>query len=130
MKNTNQTTNSNLSLEWSVTDEKLNKSEKLNFQFSKHSYQRSQERNISSDRITTAIEYGKEFFKQGLIFYVLGENNLPKGLSPKERKKYKNLVVVVAGDDNTIVTCYRSKNPFKHVKMKRKELNTSYKYAA
>ena len=75
------------SLTWEVKDEDLNKSETLSFIHSQHSLQRATERNINPQNIAIAIEYGTAFFKQGLIFYVLGENNLPNALSQKIRKK-------------------------------------------
>lgn len=33
-----------------------------------------------------------------------------------------NTVVIVSGDSNQIITCYRSKNPFKNIKTKSKIL--------
>lgn len=109
---------------WEVIDEKLNKSELLSFNHSQHSLERAYQRNINNQNIAVAIEYGKGFFKQGMIFYVLGENSLPKNI--KCNQKTKNLVVVVAGNSNTIITCYRAKNPFKHVKKKQRNLVASY----
>lgn len=127
MKNVIQTENAqSLDLSREVKDEELKKSETLNFHHTYHSLTRAKQRNIYSKNISIAIEYGQEFFKQGLVFYVLGENNLPKNISHSERKKYENIVVVVSGDSNTILTCYRSKNPFKHIKKKQKNLSVEY----
>ena len=127
MKNLNQIENAqSLKLSWEVKDDDLKKSEILNFNHTQHSLIRASQRNIYSKNISIAIEYGQEFFKQGLIFYVLGENNLPKNITHSERKKYENIVVVVSGDSNTILTCYRSKNPFKHIKKKQKNLSVKY----
>ena len=109
---------------WIIKDEDLNKSETLRFSHSQHSFKRANQRNISSRNISEVIEYGKAFFKQGLVFYVLGEHNLPKSLNQND--KSKNIVVIIAGDSNTILTCYRSKNPYKHIKKKQKTLVKQY----
>lgn len=118
------------SVTWEVKDEDLNKSETLSFKHSKHSFERASQRHINDQNIALVIEYGTEFFKQGLIFYALGENNLPAGIKRKCGKKNMNIVVVIAGDSNTILTCYRSKNPLKHLKKKQKNLVTEYAYSA
>ena len=115
---------------WEVKDEDLNKSETLTFNHSYHSLKRANERNINPQNISDVIEYGKAFFKQGLVFYVLGEHQLPDALIQKGRSKSQNIVVVIAGDSNTILTCYRSKNPFKHIKHKQKHLSNRYPSAA
>ena len=107
---------------WEVKDKDLNKSETLTFNHSYHSFKRANERNINPENISDVIEYGKAFFKQGLVFYVLGEHQLPDELIQKGHDKSQNIVVVIAGDSNTILTCYRSKNPFKHIKNKQKYL--------
>lgn len=95
---------------------------KINFEFehSNHSFCRSCQRGISKQAISTALQFGESFFKQGLIYYVLGEN-MPAAIQ-KASEKFRNIVVVVAGDSNQIITCYRSNNPFKNIKMKSKRL--------
>ena len=111
---------------WEVKDEELNKSETLTFNHSEHSFRRVNERNIKSENIADVIEYGKAFFKQGMVFYVLGEHQLP---DTKIKDNSQNMVIVVAGDSNTILTCYRSDNPFKHIKKKQKNLAPKYSLA-
>jgi hypothetical protein len=118
---------SKTSITWQVTDISLEKSETLNFNHSQHSLERSNQRNISPNKIAQAIEYGTAYFKQGLIFYVLGDKSIPDYFTKKSKNNKANLIVVVAGDSNTILTCYRSKNPFKHIKKKQKNLTTHYR---
>ncbi len=128
MKNLNNSNTVNdLKVTWEVYDEKLNKKETLNFNHSTHSLTRSNQRNINAQNISDTIEYGTAFFKQGLVFYVLGDHNLPNSLI---QKNSKNIIVVIAGDSSTILTCYRSNNPFKHIKNKQKHLAERYSYAA
>jgi hypothetical protein len=119
---------SKTNITWQVTDKSLEKSETLSFNHSQHSFERSNERNIPPSKIAQAIEYGTAYFKQGLIFYVLGDKSIPNYITKRSRNNNSNLIVVVAGDSNTILTCYRSKNPFKHIKKKQKNIATVYTY--
>ncbi|MEJ7627303.1 MAG: DUF4258 domain-containing protein [Ferruginibacter sp.] len=102
----------------------------IDFQFthSRHSRRRSAQRGIKMNQLTLALQYGETIYKQGLIYFILGEDNIPDSLL-KNKDKLKNTVVVVAGDSNTVVTCYRSANPFKNIKLKSKKLY-HYGYAA
>jgi hypothetical protein len=61
-----------------------------------------------------------------MVFYVLGKNQLP---DTKLHDNSQNMVIVVAGDSNKILTCYRSENPFKHIKKKQKNLAPKYSVA-
>ena len=122
-----QKTNLDRVLKWKVFDN--NKTEEVSFEYTTHSKERSAQRNICSKKIEIVMDYGKTIFKQGLIFYILGYKNIPEVISPKERKKFKNLIVVVSLDSDKIITCYRSKNPFKHIKKKKKSIS-KYKKAA
>lgn len=106
-----------------VKDRQLNTVQEFRMTLTNHSTERMIQRSISSVAVKIALIYGKAFFKQGLIFYVLGEKNLPEKLHAQLRKKCKNLVIVVAGDSDEIVTSYRCKNPFKHIKKKTKRLS-------
>lgn len=105
-----------------IKDYKMNTLDDFQMTLSVHSTERLIERNISHGAIELALIYGKAFFKQGLVFYVLGEQNLPELVGAKTRKKCKNLVVVTAGDSDEIITTYRNKNPFKYIKKKSKRL--------
>jgi hypothetical protein len=115
---------------WLITDQETHQSERVSFEHTKHSKERSLQRNIGDRRIEMVLEYGEPIFGQGLIYYILGEKNIPDVIKPKEQKKYKNLVVIVSTDSAMIVTCYRSKNPFKHIKKKRKSINKQFNNAA
>lgn len=112
-----------------VTDEKNHKCEQMKFEHTEHSFNRSVQRGIDSKKISAAIEYGEDFYKQGMVYYILGEKNIPETLE-KERNSLKNIVVIISGDSNKVITCYRSKNPFKHIKTKSKRLYTNYNTAA
>lgn len=91
------------------------------FTHSLHSRRRSAQRSIGNSQLAIALEFGENIYKQGLIYFILGENNIPESLQ-KDKDKLKNTVVVVAGDSNQVITCYRSPNPFKNIRLKSKQL--------
>lgn len=100
----------------------------FNFSHTQHSNKRSCQRGINKDKIIIALVYGKATFKQGLLYYVLGEKDIPAHLQ-QEKNKFMNIVVIVSGDSNEIVTCYRSKNAVKNIKLKPKVLKKYLKCA-
>ena len=109
-------------LNWHIIDPITDKKYYVEYSKTRHFEKRICQRNFEDDLIKTVFDYGKTFFKQGLIFYVLGKNNLPKNLPNQKRKRYKDVIVVVCGDTSQIITAYRSKKPFKHVKKKQNRL--------
>lgn len=109
--------------------EENTRSTHLTLKHTRHSFKRASQRGLNAEKIAAALEYGETYFKQGLVFYVLGENNIPHHMQ-KESKTLKNTVVVVSGDNNQVITCYRSYNPFKHIRMKGKQLLTHELLAA
>ena len=105
-----------------IKDEKSKKKIKISYEHSCHSLRRADQRAISDEQIKYAISNGKEVYKQGFVFYIVGHNIL-KSISDKQLiKKLKNIVVVVANDSNIIITCYRNNSPFKHIEKKPKRL--------
>lgn len=118
-----------LEIKFQIEDLQENKCVLLKFSHTDHSLERSAQRGITPEMIYAVLEYGESFFKQGLVYYVLGADNIPKRFL-KEKNRFKNLVVVGAGDSNSIVTCYRAKNPFKLIKHKSKKLLTHRQMAA
>ncbi len=112
-------------LKYGIHFQEKNKSTELyveqDFRHTFHSFKRASQRGIMGDKIAVALEYGEHFYKQGYTYHVLGEHNIPDELQ-KDRKKLQNTVVVTAIDSNLVITCYRSKNPFKHIRHKPKTL--------
>jgi hypothetical protein len=108
-------------IRYRVIENDFRKGLDFNFSHTQHSNKRSCQRGINKDKIIIALEYGKATFKQGLLYYVLGEKDIPAHLQ-QEKNKFMNIVVIVSGDSNEIVTCYRSKNAVKNIKLKPKEL--------
>ena len=108
-------------IQYRVIDERSNNSLEFFFSHTTHSFKRSSQRGIDSEKIIVAIEFGEVFYKQGLQWHVLGAKGIPPYLEHK-KNQLMNTVVIVSGDSNQIITCYRSKNPFKNIKTKSKIL--------
>jgi hypothetical protein len=121
--------NGHLEICFRVIDEMNFKFIDFNFKHTSHSFLKASQRGISSKKLNAALQYGETIYKQGLIYFILGENNIPDSLI-KEKDKLKNTVVVVAGDSNKVITCYRSANPFRNIKHKSKRVFNNYVYAA
>ena len=95
--------------------------EKVTLHHTVHSRSRAAQRGIDHDRIDTVMVYGESVYKQGRIFMYLGKDQVPDHLA-RHRDKYANTVVVLAGDSETVITCYRCPNPAKHLRLKQKNL--------
>ena len=93
-----------------------------NFQHSVHSNSRANERDIRDEDIQVALNYSETFFKQGLIFHVVKDKLIPNNLPPRVSSRIRNLVVVIAGDEGRVLTCYRSHKAFARIKRKPKRL--------
>src|SRR5436190_430302 len=76
------------------------------FEHTNHSYLRACQRGLNQHKIAVALQYGETIYKQGLIYFVLGEDNIPESLC-KQKEQLKNTVVIVSGDSNQVITCYR-----------------------
>ncbi len=121
--------NQNRELSFKVATNKINATMEFKFKHTAHSYQRSCQRGLAKNKIIATLEYGEVVHKQGLIYYILGEKNIPDILI-KQKQKLQNTIVIVAGDSNQIITCYRSANPFKNIRTKSKELFKNFGNAA
>lgn len=116
-------------IDFRVEDKKSLNYIDFSFKHTRHSYVRSSQRGINSFKIKATLQYGDTVYKQGLIYFILGESNIPTALQ-KDTNKLKNTVVVVSGNSNEVITCYRSSNPFRHIKQKSSMLYKNYKHAA
>lgn len=110
-------------LYWNIEDPDTHKKYGIEYLKTKHLEKRICQRNFNDEFIQTVVDYGIAYFKQGLIFYVLGDKNVLSHLPIQQQKRFQNIVVVVASNDSHILTAYRSKNPFKHIKKKSKILS-------
>jgi hypothetical protein len=97
--------------------------QEFEFRHSAHSLERASQRCLNNFRIRIALVYGHSIRKQGYEYCILGEDRIPEELI-KYKDKLKNTVVVMDGNSETIVTCYRAKDPYKHIRKKSKTLLT------
>jgi hypothetical protein len=98
--------------------------QEFEFKHSGHSLHRASQRCLNNFRIRIALIYGDSIRKQGYEYCILGEDRIPDELI-KYKDKLKNTVVVMDGDSETIVTCYRANQPYKHIRKKSKTLFTN-----
>ena len=101
-----------------ITDENSGKQYNYSMMHSNHSKKRAAQRGFTETDILDALDYSEVIRKQGLFFYTVTNSKLPDALPEKRRKKLNNLVVVVSGDSDSIITCYKSRNNIKHIKKK------------
>jgi hypothetical protein len=116
-------------IKFEVEDEKTRQIQVVEFEQTNHCLKRSSQRGINISKIAITLQYGQTYFKQGLNYYILGEKDIPKFLK-KEKSHLINTVVITAGDSNQVITCYRSNQPFKKIKIKSNELYKKYKSVA
>ncbi len=100
-------------------DNKTGTTEEYTFSQTNHYIIRASQRAITYDKLKLVLTYGEPYYKQGLIYYVLGESSIPME-HKKDCSKLKNTVAIVDGSSDTLITCYRSKNAHKHIKHKQK----------
>ena len=100
-------------------DNKSGITEEYTFVQTKHCIARSCQRAITPNKLKLVLTYGEPYYKQGLIYYVLGATSIPEEYK-KDASKLMNTVAIVDGSSDTIITCYRSKNAHKHIKIKQK----------
>jgi hypothetical protein len=103
--------------------EKFNSKANINqiFIHSEHSRSRAAQRGIRNPWIEKVIIEGQLIYKQGLKFHFMTEKEL-RFQAPSMQDKLKNLVVVMAGDDNTVITCYKNGDAIGNIKRKSKRL--------
>jgi len=92
------------------------------FIHSLHSKKRASQRNIHEEAIITVIDYGRLFHKQGMRFFVAVDRDLPDWLTDEQRRQVRDLVVVLSGDENEIVTCYRNSRAYRYIRKKGRKL--------
>jgi hypothetical protein len=92
----------------------------LKFGVTDHVDSRMAKRAIKKEAVSIALLHGTQFHKQGLVFHVMGDNNLPYNLHPQVEKLCRNLVVVTDENSGCIITSYRNSDPMRYVKKKAK----------
>lgn len=106
----------------SVKDEKTNAFTAIELTHTKHSMKRTQQRGISREAILLAVLYGTCIEKQNFVFHVVRDKDIPQNLDNCQKEALRNLVVVLDKLEETIITCYRSKNAIRNINRKTKYL--------
>jgi hypothetical protein len=101
-----------------ITEVKSGKIFSYSMSHTKHSKYRAAQRGFSENDLLNALDFSEVIRKQGLYFYIVVNSRIPSSLPEKRKKKILNMVVVVSGDEDSIITCYKAKNNFKHIKKK------------
>lgn len=87
-----------------------------------HARVRMSQRGIGADQLQLAIRYGKKIYRQGMVFHVMRDKDIPDMLPPGKRSRLKRLVVITSGDDGAVITVYRSAGALKNIRCKPKTL--------
>lgn len=94
--------------------------------FTNHAKKRLAQRGISVDAVQFAIDYGKRQFRQGYVFYFLGQKLLPGFVLPADADRLKNILVVCRG--RLVITAYRNPKGLRHVARKLKFLSVTIEH--
>ena len=89
--------------------------------YSKHADIRVSQRGVSKRTIRTLVRNGDVIRKQGLRYYYMTNNEL-KYFDKELQGEMRNLVVLMAGDSDTVITCYKNEKALKRIKLKSKRL--------
>lgn len=91
----------------------VNYTEVFMMKLTQHAQTRMAQRGISFDDISLVLDYGKEMFTKGAIYYILTKKNIVKHQKSEPRLKFKKLSglrVIVSTRDYSVITAYRSKS--------------------
>ena len=89
--------------------------------FTYHSIRRSSQRGINEDDIKQITRYGRVIRKQGLRFFYMTGSEL-RFMPLGAQDKLKNLVIVMAGSEDVVITAYKNKDAIRNIKRKSKRL--------
>ena len=91
--------------------------------YSNHAKRRMAQRAVTKDHVKIVLQHAKKIYRQGLIFHVMRDKDMPKTIGPKQRGRLKKLVVVTSSDGIfTVITVYRATGALKKIRCKSKVL--------
>ena len=91
------------------------------FNHTNHSTKRASQLGINDNVISTIIKDGDTIHKQGLRFQYVQRDQLDY-YKTDFRDRLENVVVVLAGDSDTVITCYKNRDAVKKIRRKPKRL--------
>lgn len=82
-----------------------------------HAVQRMSQRGIAKNDVELVMDYGKEIFAKGAVYYVIGKKEIKKyGKQEPRLKKLEGMRVITSTDDTKVITTYRNcKSRIPHV---------------
>ena len=87
---------------------------------SEHARRRCAQRNIETEAVEMARQYGRKVHRTGVVFYFLGIRDIPASLRQHERYRRLEGTTVVAADDGDVITVYRNPAGLRKIKKKVK----------
>lgn len=93
------------------------------FSLTDHAQRRCDQRGIRMADIELVATHGKVISRQGLLFHVMREKDIPRQLPAVVKGRVKHIVVVIpAMEPGLVLTVYRNANAMAHIKRKGKRL--------
>lgn len=87
------------------------------YEFTHHALVRMAQRNLSRSDVLYAIKNGVSLHRDGLLFYFLGQRDLPKG-APHWSHRLEGTTVLLDPWTLTIITVYRNRKALRKIKRK------------
>ena len=96
---------------------------KQKINYTDHAKRRMAQRGITKRRVQLVLTYAKKIHRQGFLFHIMRDKDLPKKMDAHMRGRLKHLVVVTTlGACPIVITAYRSDKALKRIKCKTKML--------
>lgn len=109
-------------LRYTIGDAATNRRRQWKLRHSQHAMKRCQQRGICRRAIALALVYGAYEFRQGMVFRVVRDCDIPASLGSKDRELLRHLVVVMDESEREVVTCYRNPRAAARIRRKPKHL--------
>ena len=93
------------------------------FTLTDHAQRRCDQRGIGMEEIELVTAHGKVISRQGLLFHVMREKDIPRHLPAAVKGRIKHVVVVIpTSEPGVVMTVYRNPRAITHINRKGKKL--------
>ena len=93
----------------------------LSLLFTEHALLRMAQRNLSINDVEYTLKNGRECRRGGAIHYTLRGKDIPKqDRSSNELRRLEGMTILIAPNDNQIITVYRNKDAYTDIRKKTK----------
>lgn len=107
---------------YTIGDAATNRRWQWKLRHSQHAMKRCQQRGICRRAIALALVYGTYEFRQGMVFRVVRDCDIPDSLGVRDRERLRHLVVVLDESERELITCYRNDRASRRIRRKPKRL--------